>query len=333
MNAHSQRRTTLLRLASMLAAGGLLASARTDAQEADRFPNRPIKLLVGFTPGGAIDTIARAIAQKWAEKLGQPIVVDNRPGAGTIIATQALAKSTPDGYTLGFVPPTHAVNAALHHKLPYDTLVDFEPVGMSSVTSMVLVVHPSLNVKTLPELVALARSRPGGLNYYSSGAGTLSHLAAEIFKSMTKTDIVHVPFKGTADAVRDLLSGRVHMSIDGLTSLLPYIREGRLLALGVGTTTRSPLLPEVPTIDEAGLKGFSMFGWSGFLAPARTPKPVIDHLNATLNSVLELPEIRATLHQMATVPRGSSPEEFRHLIQSEIRRFEQVLTTTGIRKQ
>lgn len=218
----------------------------------------------------------------------------------------------------------------MYRNLPYDTVAGFEPVGMASITTPVLVVNPSLGVRTVPQLIALAKERPGTINFSSSGIGTSSHLSSEIFKSMAGVNIVHVPYKGTAEGVRDLVSGQVQMSIDSITALLPYIRDGRLIALGVGSTIRSPLLPEVPTIDEAGLKGFSVFGWAGFLAPARTPAPVVARLNASLNAVLKEPELRARLGQMASVAQGGSPAEFGQLIRSEVTRFAQVIAAASI---
>lgn len=326
MNKH--RRDLLLHLGA-IGLGSTSLTQRAFAQ-ADGFPSKPMKVILGFPAGGALDLIARAIAQRWGERLGQPMVVENRPGAGGTIATAAVAKSPPDGYTTLFVSPAHAVNVSMYRSLPYDTEADFEPIGMASITTPVLVVNPSLGVKSVSELIAMAKAKPGNLNIASSGVGSSSHLSSEIFKSMAGVNVVHVPFKGTVDALRDLVAGQVHMSIDSITALLPFIKDGRLVALGVGSTVRSPLLPDVPTIDEAGLKGFSVFAWAGFLAPAKTPRPVVDKLNAALNAVLQMPELRVQLAQMATVPRGGTPDEFKRLINGEVKRFAQVIASAGI---
>lgn len=323
-------RRALIRLASGTAAASLAVPA-VHAQESDAFPSKPIRLLLGFPPGGAIDLLARALTKKWTEQLGQPFVIEHRPGAGTQIATQALARSAPDGYTLTFVGPGHASNAAMYRKLPYDTMADFEFVGTATMTTTVLVVDPVLNVRSVADLIALARSRPGALNYASSS--TTSLLAAELFKMATGLNIVGIPFKGTAEGLREMLAGRVQMTIDGLAAWLPHIREGRLRALAVGTPQRFPLLPDVPTLDEAGLKGFTVPGWTGFLAPARTPAAILGKLNRTLNVALQQADLRTTLLQQASVPHGGTPEEFRRTVHVEVSRLNQAIDAAGIARE
>ncbi|MGE3861241.1 MAG: Bug family tripartite tricarboxylate transporter substrate binding protein [Burkholderiaceae bacterium] len=307
----------------------LIGSRPARAQAAESFPVRPIRLLVGFPAGGALDLTARAIAQKWSERLGQPIIVENRPGATGTIATAALAKSPPDGHVLLFVSSAHAANPAMYKSLPYDTLTDFAAVGLGAVATPVLTVTSSLKVDTVPQLIALAKSKPGVLNFYSSGVGSASHVSATLFASAAGIDVKHVPYKGTADGVRDLVSGEVHFAIDSATALMPFIRDGRLKALAVGTRTRSTLLPDTPTLDEAGLKGFSVFSWGGFLAPAKTPRAVILKLNTELNAVLQMPEVREQLDRIGTPALGGSADEFDQLIRTEIARFAKVIAAAG----
>ncbi len=306
-----------------------LSFASTLARASQDYPNRPVRVLVGFAAGGATDLIARTVAQKLTERTGQQFLVENRAGAGGAIATAALAKAPPDGYTLMMVSASHAVNATLQKNLPFDTVKDFDPISTISVTTNVLAVHPSLGVKSVTELIDLAKSKPAQLNIASAGVGSSAHLAGELFKSMAGIDVVHVPFKGTADALRDLVSGEVQMTVDSITALLPFIRDGRLRAIGVGDTTRSPLLPEVPTIDEAGVKGYAVFAWGGYIAPAKTPRPVIQRLNSEIRSVLALPDVQQRLQQMGSRPSGSSPEQFSELIKSEIVRFATIIEAAG----
>lgn len=324
----SRSRRSLLRAASALLAGTAFAVPAIRAQDTAGYPTRPIKIVVGFTAGGMTDIVARTIAQKWAEKLGQPMVIENRPGANNIIATAAVANAPADGYTLQFVGGGHSLNAGLYKKLPYDPVASFEPIGTATVTSPVLVASPTLNVRSVPELIALVKSQPGQLNYAS--ASTSAHLTMELFKQVTGTDIVHVPYKGTAETVPELVSGRVHMSIDSIVGLLPTIREGRLIPLAVGTPTRSPLLPQVPTFAELGLAGFVAPAWTGFLAPAKTPVAIVAKLNATLNVALQDPEVLSMLAQQASVAKGSTPAEFRKQIAADAVRWRKVVEEAKI---
>ena len=322
----------LSRVLCVALAAGLVGTS-LPARAADDYPTRPIRLLVGFAAGGATDLIARAIAQRLGERLGQQVIVENRVGAGGTVAAAALAKAPADGYTLMMVSASHAVNPSLYKNLPYDTLKDFNPVSEVSVTTAVLVVNPSLGVNSVGELIALAKARPGTLNIASAGIGSSAHLAGELFRSMAGIDLVHVPFKGTAESVRDLVAGQVQLTVDSVTALLPFIKDGRLKALGVGDRTRSPLLPDVPTIDEAGVKGYAVFAWGGFIAPAGTPRAVIDKLNRETNVVLKLPEIRDRFAQMGSAPQGSTPDEFDRLIRSEIARFGKIIEAAGTQAQ
>ncbi|HYF19793.1 MAG TPA: tripartite tricarboxylate transporter substrate binding protein [Ramlibacter sp.] len=316
-------------LAALGAAPLTLVTGRNAAAQGEAFPSRPVRLLVGFPAGGALDLTARAIAQRLAERLGQPVVVENRPGATGTIATAALAKSPPDGHTLLLVSSAHAANASTMRSLPYDTLADFEPVILASVATPVLVVHPSVKAATLQEFVGQAKARPGALHFYSSGVGSASHMSATLFAGAAGIELRHVPYKGTAEAVRDLVGGEVQLAIDSITALLPFIRDGRLRPLAVGTRTRSPLLPEIPTFEQAGLPGFSVYSWGGILAPAKTPAAVVRRLNSELNVVLQASELRAQLDGMGTPAQGGTPEAFDQLIRSEVARFAKVVAAAG----
>ena len=326
-----QRMIALLSSALVLLGG--LAVAASPARAADEYPNKPIRIVVGFAAGGATDLIARALAQKLSERFGQQVIVENRAGAGGSIGTALVAKAAPDGYTLMMVSASHAVNATMYKDLTYDTLGSFETVSMVSVTTAVLVVHPSLRVNNVAELVALAKARPGALNIASAGIGSSSHLAGELFRSMAGLNLVHVPFKGTAEALRDLVAGEVQLTVDSITALLPLINSAKLKALGVGDTTRSQLLPDVPTLDEAGVKGYAVFAWGGILAPAKTPRTIVDRLNRELNAALQMPDIKERFGKMGSQPSGGTPEAFRNLIESEITRFARIIQAAGTKTQ
>jgi tripartite-type tricarboxylate transporter receptor subunit TctC len=323
------RRRFLATAASALAGGSASLLSTAVHAQAEAFPARPIKLVLGFPAGGALDIVARAIAQHWSERLGKPIVIENRAGAGGTLAAANVAKSAPDGYTALFVSSGHAANVSLYRHLPYDTLADFEPVGMAAIATPVLVMNPKVGANNLAELIAIAKARPGSLNIYSSGVGSSSHIAAMLFSAEAGVSFKYVPYKGTAEAVRDLVSGDVHVGIDAVPALLPFIRDTRLKALAVGTRARTPLLPEVPTFDEAGLRGFTVYNWGGFLVPARTPKSRVDKLNTELRAALRMPELRAQLAQMAMVPQESTQDDFRDLIKSEIGRMARIVAASG----
>jgi len=317
--------------AFLCAALGMLAPSQAAA--ADDYPTRPIRLLVGFTAGGGTDTYARIVAPKLSERLGQQVVVDNRPGAGGIIATGMVAKAPPDGYTLIFISPSHSINASLQKSLPFDPIADFEPVTTVAAGTVVLVVHPSLPVTSVKELIALAKTRPGAISYGTGGLGSSSQMNCEQFKSMAGINITHVPYKGTAAAIPDLISGEVHMAIDTVAALLPHVRSGRLKALGIGDRVRSELLPDIPTIAEAGVPGYEMYGGTGILAPANTPRDITQKLSREINAILKMPEIRQRFVALAVRPTGSTPEEFRALIKADIARYAKIIKTAGIQAQ
>ena len=307
----------------------LACTAVATAQTA--YPGKPIRLLVGYPPGGATDIAARIVAQKLTERLGQPVFVDNLPGAGGIIASDKVAKAAPDGYTLVLANTAHGINPSLYKELPYDAVTSFAPVIKLADLTLVLVVNPALPVRSVGELVALAKARPGELHYASSGVGQSLHLAGEMFKSMAGVDIVHVPYKGSAPARTDLLAGQVEMMFESAIGVVPFVQGGRLRALGVSGARRSPALPEVPTLSEAGVPGFEASGWLGILAPAGTPVAIVRRLNAEVSAVLGLPDVNAQLAGSGAEVATGSPEQFASFIADEIAKWAKIVRATGLK--
>jgi tripartite-type tricarboxylate transporter receptor subunit TctC len=298
------------------------------------YPVKPIRLVVPFAPGGSTDTIARLIGQKLDEGLGQQVIIDNRPGAGGNLGVDYVAKSAPDGYTLIFGHVgTFGFGPSLYAKLPYDPIRDFAPVALFAMVPNMLVVHPSLPANNVRELVALARARPGQLNYGSSGNGSASHLATEYFKLLSKTDITAIPYKGTGPLVTDLIAGQTSLTITGVPPLYPHVQSGRLRALAVGSVKRLPLLPSLPTIAEAGVPDYESSTWFGPLAPAKTPREIIVRLNAELMKMLQRPDVRARFAAEGIEALGSTPEEFGTYIKSEIERWSRVIKAAGVRPE
>jgi len=308
-----------------------LALACTVAGAQTAYPAKPIRLMVGYPPGGATDIAARIVAQKLGERLGQPVVVDNLPGAGGIIASDKVAKAAPDGYTLVLANTAHGINPSLYKELPYDAVTSFAPVIKLADLTLVLVVNPALPVRSVGELVALAKARPGELHYASSGVGQSLHLAGEMFKSMAGVDIVHVPYKGSAPARTDLLAGQVEMMFESAIGVVPFVQGGRLRALGVSGARRSPALPEVPTLSEAGVPGFEASGWLGILAPAGTPVAIVRRLNAEVSAVLALSDVNAQLAGSGAEVATGSPEQFASFIADEIAKWAKIVRATGLK--
>jgi tripartite-type tricarboxylate transporter receptor subunit TctC len=306
---------------------GVAAGSTAFAQE---YPAKPIRLVVGFTAGGISDVLARAIGAKLAAGIGQQVVVDNRPGAGTTIASEIVAKAPPDGYTLFMQDiTTHAINATLYKKLPYDTVKEFTPISLVASSPLLLLVHPSLPVKTVKELIALAKSKPGQIVYASSGNGTILHLAAETLKSMAGIDMVHVPYKGSSQAVQGVLTGEVAVSFSTMPPALPQVKSGRLRAIGVTTPKRNAAAPDVPTIDEAGLKGFDIVLYSGVLAPAKLPPAIVAKLNSELAKVVNNPEVKNTYASLGVDPLTDTPEHFAAHILSDIDKLGKAVRAAG----
>jgi tripartite-type tricarboxylate transporter receptor subunit TctC len=297
------------------------------------YPERPITMVVPFSAGGTTDILARIIGQRLSGRLGQQIVVDNRPGAGGNTGSAIVAKAEPDGYTLvmGTIG-THAINSSIYKRMPYDPVQDFAPVTIVAAVPNVLVAHPSAPFHTVEELIAYAKANPGKLNFASSGNGSSIHLSGELFKAMTGTDIVHVPYKGSGPAVIDMISGQVPSMImfDNLPSSLPQIKAGKLMALGVTSAKRSPILPELPTIAEAGLPGYEATPWFGVLAPAGTPKEIIDRLNKEIVAILALPEVKAQLLEQGAEPVGDTPEHFAEVIRADLTKWAALIEKAGI---
>ena len=320
------------KLAQICIALGTLLAAQLDAAE-QAYPVKPIRLIVATAPGGGVDGTARVLAKTMAGIIGQQIVVENRAGSGGVPGTEILAKSAPDGYTLQLASSSHVVNPSLYRKLPYDSVADFTAVCLVSRSPNVLVVHPSVPAKTIKELIALAKAHPGKLNFSSAGAGQASHLGGERFKVMTGVNIVHVPYKGTGPGVIGLLGGEVEMQFATLPSVLTYIKAGRLRPLGIATLKRSAVLPEVPTISEAGVPGFEAGAWYGVVAPAGLSKDIVAQLNRAIVRSLETAEMRDTLLRDGSDPVGSRPEEFAAFIASEIQKWSVVVKAAGIKAE
>ena len=289
--------------------------------------------MVPFPPGGTADIFSRIFAQKLSEAWGQPVLVENRPGAGTVIGTQLVAKSPADGYTLLMGLSTLAINSALYKKVPYDPVRDFAPITQAVSSASIIVVHPSVPVKTVKELIAFARARPGQFNYASAGAGTYPHMTMELFLSMAKLQMVHIPYKGTAPAMIDMLAGQVATMAATVLTGMPHIRSGRLRPLGITSSTRSSVAPDIPTIAEAGLPGYESVQWYGMLAPAKTPRDIVTRLHAEATRVLQQPEIKARLAADGADTVGSSPEEFARYIQSELVKWAKVARDAGIQPE
>ena len=305
----------------------VLGPAVTHAQD---YPGKPIRIIVPFPPGGATDTFARILGQKMNESWGQQVVVDNRPGAGGNIAAELAAKSPADGYTLIIVGMSHAVNVSLYRKIGYDPVRDFSPITQVASVESFLVVHPSLPAKSVKELIALAKAHPGELNYGSGGNGAPGHLAGELFKMLAGVKMVHVPYKGALSMV-GLLNGDHAVEFNNLITVGAHIKSGKVRVLAVGSAKRSPLMPEVPTMIEAGVPGYKKVQWFGVLAPAGTPRPIINKLNAEMVRALGLPDVTRRLRDLGSEPVANSPDDFDALIKSEITKWAKVIKEVGIR--
>jgi tripartite-type tricarboxylate transporter receptor subunit TctC len=318
-----------MKLLRYLASTLLVCLPLVAAAQASDFPNKAIRIVVPFPPGGATDAAARLVAVKMAEHWGQPVLVDNRAGAGGNVGSELVAKSPADGYTLVMgVTGSHAINTSLYSKMPYDPVADFVAISQVAVVPNVLVVHPSVPAKNLAELMALAKKEPGKLNYASLGNGTAAHLGMEMLKSEAGVDITHVPYKGSAPAVSDLLAGQVQMMVDGLPSALPHVKAGKLRAIAITSLHRAPSLPDLPTIAET-YPGFYADAWSGLFAPKGTPQPVVDKLSAEVQRILKLPEVREKLAALGAEPVGSTQAEFAAHVKKEIGKWAKVVKTSG----
>jgi len=327
---HTPRRRTLLQAAGAFALpGGLLASADAFAQ--DTWPSRPITYVVPFTPGGSTDVIGRLICQSLGESLGQPVVVDNRPGAAGAVGASYVAKARPDGYTLfGGTISTHAINASLYKNLPYDPVKDFEPISLVAFLPNVLMVSPALGVNSVAELVALLKKDPDKRTFASSGAGTSTHLAGELLADLIGVPLTHVPYKGTPPAMLDVASGQVTFMFDQFTAALPLVQSGKLKLLAVTTGKRASIAPQLPTLAEAGVPGFEMASWQAVYAPKNTPKPIVERLSAEITRALKSPEVRDKLtNQLGMEVVAGSPADLAALMQKEIPRWGELVRKSG----
>jgi tripartite-type tricarboxylate transporter receptor subunit TctC len=323
-----------VRLALAVALGAFcLLCGKPSVAIAGEYPDKPIRVIVPYPPGGFNDTLARTLGQKLADKWKQPVIVDNRPGGGTTIGTNLAAKSAPDGYTMLIVSFAFAVNPALYASLPYDTAKDFSPIVLAASTPNLLVVNPGLPVNSVRELIALARSKPGQLNYASAGNGSSNHLSMELFKSLAGVDIVHIPYKGSAPAVTDLIGGQVDVMFDNVPNVLAQVRAGKLRGIAVTSRERSPFVRELPTMAESGVPGFDVSVWFGVVAPAGTPQPVVAKLNAEINGILKLPEIRQAFNSQGVEPAGGTPAEFFSHLAAQTTKWTKVVKDSGAKAE
>jgi tripartite-type tricarboxylate transporter receptor subunit TctC len=300
-------------------------------QAPEAWPSRPIRFILPFPPGGGTDILGRLIADRLSASLGQPVVIENRGGAGGNVGAEAAAKAAPDGYSIVLVAPSLAISPTLYAKLNYDPVRDFAPVSLVATVPNVMVTHPSVAAQTLQEFIALAKSRPGGMNFGSGGNGTSNHLAGELFNLVTGVKLVHIPYKGVNLAMNDVLSGEIHLVVIGIPAAAPHIRSGKLRALALIAPQRSRTLPEVPTIAEAGLADFEVTTWYGVLAPAGTPRPIVARLNTELVRIMHAPDLKERLDAMGTEPRTSTPEEFAAYIRQEIAKWGDVIRKAGLK--
>ena len=328
MTTPSVRRRLLLAGAALPIAGPALAQ-----QAATAWPTRPLRMIIGFAPGGPTDIVARVVAQRLSEQVGQPVVVDNKPGAGGNLAADLAAKAAPDGHTLFYNTSAITIAPSLYGKVPYDTLKDFVPVTTTATNAMIVMVHPSVPAKTIQEFVAYAKANPGRLNYGSSGTGTITHLASAALGSALGLQMTHVPYKGSAPSLIDTAAGVVQLMTDTVNSALPYVKDGRLRALAVTMPRRLAVLPEVPTLAETVLPGMEMSAWQGVVLPAGTPQPIVQRLNAELRKVLAHEETRQKLIAQGTEILGSTPEEYAAYLRSELARWSKVVAETGAKAE
>lgn len=304
----------------------VLAPALAAAQA---YPAKPVKFIVPLAAGGTGDTLARVVSEEMAKLLGQPFIVENRPGSGGVIGTEAVAKSASDGYTLLSASPSHVIHPALRPKVGYDPIKDFEPITVIANTHQLLVAHPSLPAGNIRELVAYAKANPGKLNYGSAGSGSATHLNAELFKSMTGTFIVHIPYRGSTQARQDLVAGEVQLSVDGLLPTLPLIKAGKLKALALTSSRRSAIAPEIPTMAEAGVPGYASDTWYGMMAPAGTPREIVTVLHGAAIKAINAPAVRERLSAQGAELVGGTPDEFRRLLEREVALWTKVVRDSG----
>jgi tripartite-type tricarboxylate transporter receptor subunit TctC len=320
----------MLRLVTL---GLVLAAAMGGPSSAQEYPTQNIRIIVPFGPGGPADIYARVVGGHLAEALKRPVIIENRPGAGAVIGTNEAAKAAPDGHTLLMMSNTHTTNESLMKQKGYELMRDFVPVAPVNSSDLLMVVHPSVPAKDLKEFIALLKEKPGALNYASSGPGTPYHMAGELFKAMSGTNIVHVPHRGSGEARNSVIGGHVQMMIDAITTMAPQVQTGQLRALGVTGLKRSEVLPDVPTVDEAGVPGYEATIWLGIMAPAGTPKAIVDKLNAEINKVLDRPDVREAWAKQGAVPMKMTPAAFDKYLRDDIEKWAKVVKISGAQVQ
>jgi tripartite-type tricarboxylate transporter receptor subunit TctC len=320
--------TQKFKFIGLAAAVAVVWYAPVSAQQS--YPSKPIRIISPYPPGGGNDAICRVVAPKLTERLKQQVIVDNRPGANAIVGTEIAARAAPDGYTIVLVPSGHAVNASLYKKLPYDSIRDFSPITLAGSSPLVLAVHPTLPVKNVKELIALAKSRPGQLTYVSSGVGASGHLAGALFDTMTGTKMLHIPYKGMSLAITDLIGGQVFMTFGTSLSVVPHVRSGRLRALATTGAQRMRAMPDTPTIAESGVPGYEATLWYGFVGPAHIPPEIVRRLNSEIGAVLMLPDVREHLASQGMEATPNTPEEFAKLLVSDLDRWAKVVKRAGV---
>ncbi|MDB5863662.1 MAG: hypothetical protein JWO70_1468 [Betaproteobacteria bacterium] len=319
---------------SLIACGITAFAAHSGAFAQTSYPTKPIRIIAQFQPGTSTDILARVIAQKFTEAWGQQVVVDNRPGAGGIVGTEIGARAAPDGYTLTMgVSSAFGINPSLYSKLPYDAVRDFAPISNIALTPQTLVTSPSSAYRSVKDLVAAAKAKPGAITFASLGSGSTSHLTAEMFRSAAGIRLNHIPYKGSPAAHGDVMTGQVAIMFDAIPATLPHIKSGRLRGLGIGTQTRSPLLPELPTIAEAGYPGFEAVGWIGLVAPAKTPTAILDKLNAEIVRMQKEPDVKERLNALAFTPVAGTRAEFAAFMKSEIAKWGQAVRESGAKAE
>lgn len=294
------------------------------------YPSRPIRFVVPFPAGGSNDIFARIIGEKLNEQIGQPVVIDNRPGAATALGSNIVAKAPPDGYTILIVSPSFTTNAALQSNLPFDPIKDFAPITVVGAGAFVLVVHPSVPARSIKELIAYANANPGRLNFASAGTGGIGHLGMELFKLMTKSEMVHVPYRGNPPAFTDLIGGRVQLMLPSILTALPHVKSGKLIPLAVSTRDRSPFAPDIPTVAESGVPGYVVDVWWGILAPGRTPRAIVARLNREIVKILQTPLMKTRLATEGAEPMPTTPEQFAEIIKSEITTWRKVVVEARV---
>jgi len=307
-----------------------MAASAVHAQAA-AFPAKPIRVIVPFTPGGFTDLMTRAVGEPLAKNVAQPVLIDNRPGANGIIGAELLSRANPDGYTIGMVIAGHSASQTLYEKLPYHAVKSFQPISLVGVAPLILVASNSFPAKDLKELLAAARAKPGSISFASSGVGAAAHLTMELLAQQQGLTMTHVPYKGTAPALADLMGGHIQIMFDTMSAMLPQVRAGKIRAIGLSSEARWPAAPEIPTLAEAGMPGFVSGSWAGLLAPGGTPRPIVDRLSGEIQRIVRQPEVRARIIDLGTEPVGNTPDEFRAFMESEVTRWAKVINQAMLR--